>query len=207
MGESSVSHLSGQLEQESGIFYALLTQAEQDIVKATAKDLVQYLNSKGIAPFLIAGVGGVLRHTDPSRVRDIDLAVVGYKPRTKGRAMDAFRAFVIDYFRRIKERINDAKILQGYDSGQARYSNVWNEGIEGTLDGTPVEVATDLSNLGRWRSKGTWIKLQDCRPVDVQFVYNMNPEEWRKNQQKLFPEDKKNGKTPELYYAVLEERV
>jgi|GEM_PF-4178358 len=66
------------LEKTPTLFYSRLTQIERKTVKQIVGVSTRFLYNKQVPIFMIAGVGGILRRSDPSVARDIDLAVVCY---------------------------------------------------------------------------------------------------------------------------------
>ena len=172
-------------------------------------------------PFLIAGVGGILRFDDPAKARDIDLVAVGLKYAPVGRHnfdhVEEFTGIVNTYFDRLVTNL----ISQGVDvtsfiklrSGSGPFKD-HNKEFKGKLRmidlgiDLGVEVKSDLDSFGCYNSKGLQIVYEGLRPVDIQFSFNMTPGDWKQEQVRLTDiiGSKLEAKSREFPYAVLLER-
>ena len=210
---------SSELELTAGTFYGRITPAEADMVRATVDDVAGYLKRLERGPFLIAGVGSVLRFEDPELAKDIDLAVVGLKytkdlGKSRTHTFDQvinFTECVEGYFKRLVAKLKEGReeysLLQGSDTtfstGSGPFEG-WNDGFAGRKDGSSVEVRSHLEEFGGYDSKGLQIKHQGSRPVDAQFSFNQTPEEWKRNQEglrnSLFDHGEKSDK---FFYEIL----
>src|SRR3989344_2146452 len=179
-----------RLNQFPNVFYDRLNPMEAGSVKELTGNLRDYMYSKLRKNFLIAGVGGILRLEDPKKANDIDLAVVGfrYSPIGKHNFHDVvlFTQEVQEYF----ERFNIGLTMEQGIEGRITYLS--GSGPLGKLDiindfedgiGSIVSVKSELGEFGRYNSKGFQISLKDIKPIDVQFVFNRTPEEWKSEQQ------------------------
>lgn len=199
-------------------FYRRISDVEQKYVRATIGSINGYLLNQERLPFIIAGVGSILRLENPVYAKDIDLAVVGHtcdpnarikRHHTFNDVLD-FTRLVQGYFLQLKESIPGAHKIGDGGSGYFPFSHGsgpfrgCNEGIAGTVENIPIDVISELESFGRYNSKGLQLNYEHCRPIDVQFVFNRAIEEWFEQQESgSLNEQKQRGKVSELLYAVL----
>ncbi len=187
------------LELSPGRFYGALTDDEYRRVEQLRQHVHAYMVGLQPGHYLIAGVGGILRREDPSSARDIDLAVVGLKYGKIGEhgwnAVEAFSRTVRDYFQRSLLNMlheegftgKDLTVGDGSDGdsfleGSGPFGD-WKYGFMGEKKGLYVRADVDLESFGRYNSKGLQVRFRGMRPIDIQFVFNRTPEEWRADQQ------------------------
>ena len=210
------------LEQTAETFYAKLSAAEVAVVRGTLDDLGGYMNHLGQKEFLIAGVGGILRHQHPDFARDIDVAVVGltYPDLSGFEKVKAFTENVYGYFIHVidewRKAGREAKLGRGsnFSPGSGPFSHLDTEAV--LIGGeSPIEMATRFDDFGRYNSKGLQVRHDGSRPVDIQFVYDRAPQDWKLDQTRpgeLFlryeeerDEAVRKGTANKLLYAVLAE--
>lgn len=211
------------LEQDSAVFYGRLKEGEGDVVHATVDDIAAYMKSLQRGPFLVAGVGSVLRFENPEQARDIDLAVVGLKYTSfparhcahSSRHLIDFTQSVQWYFKGLKDRLLEGREEYRLLGGSDRFSDgsgpfaYWDDGFGARKkNGGSVEVRTELESFGRYNSKGLKVQYKPgLRGIDIQFVFNEDPEEWRFEQGRLEESPLgRPGKTDQFFYAVLHEQ-
>ena len=206
-----------RLEQERDVFLERVSPKEAEILETTVGDLRDYMQSLNRGSFLIAGVGSVLRFEDPSRAKDIDLAVVGFKyaPIQEHSLHDVsdFTDCVHRYFKGFSSRLGGKKVnlLEGSDSFSMG-SGVFDldEEIRISKEDLSLEIRTNLDSFGWYNSKGLQVNyLSEVRAIDIQFVFNQNPDEWRKEQERLrdSPTARALKKADAFFYSVLHEQV
>ena len=209
------------LEQHPDIFYGRLRASEVRKVQETIGTITDYMRNLDRGPFLIAGVGGVLRFADPEDAKDIDLAVVGLnytslpasgKKHTFQHVID-FTRVILEYFRRLEQshlgeggtKYNPLGMGSDRLSKGSGPFEGWDEGF-GFLE-TEVEARTSLESLGWYNSKGLQVRYKDVRPIDIQFVFNESPEEWKQEQECLEESPLgRIGKADRFFYSVFHEQ-
>lgn len=205
------------IEQTPEVFYSRLSQLEQKLVRVTVDNLGKFLVQEGKTPFLIAGVGGVLRQAKPFDAKDIDLAITGLKYGTAHSFGDVitFTRMIQSYFEQLEMHIDDVKDMSDdgsgplygplhFSTGSGPFRGL-NSGKKGTIAGVPVETISKLEGFSQYSTKGLQVCYENSRPIDIQFVFNKTIDEWRANQVSgSYPEyDKKQVKNPNFFYSVL----
>lgn len=205
------SPVRSSLEQDPKQFYDRLSPDEAKLVRSTVKGLEDYMRENCNGPFLIAGCGGILRSKHSGLAKDIDLAVVGFNYTLEGdhtfAQVVAFTKAVQGYFGRLLQKLKESRTeFHAFEinGGSGPFARV-DEGIETTLEGLSLEVRTDLEKFGWYNSKGFQLKPEHTRPVDIQFVFNRTPEQWRREQAQLAddPTSRTRHVGRPFYYAVL----
>ena len=203
----------GRLIQGRDIFYGRLCGPEVSRVQETIGTITDYMRYLDRGSFLIAGVGSVLRLENPEKAKDIDLAVVGLNytslPARERRhtfedVID-FTQVVRGYFGALKSRLGEGRtehIPLGKGSGPFAG---WDEGFRSLETG--VEARTSLDFFGWYNSKGLQVIYEGVRPIDIQFVFNEDPDEWRGEQECLGESPGgPGGKADRFFYSVLHEQ-
>ena len=202
-----------KLEQSADIFYRRISGREGKRVRWLVNDLQQFLQEQNCKSFLIAGVGGVLRRSDEDPINDIDLAVVGLKytteqePKTKD--FEGFMKTLKEYHSKIIYRMKHDEEVR--DIERIGSGSIWVSGSGGRATATDLalsEISTSQiksSNLdSSIISKGFLIQYSGGAPIDIQFVFNKTPNEW-KTDQKVIGEiqEPQGGKSREYFYSIL----
>lgn len=207
----ATSPVRDSLEQDPELFYSRLSPDEARLVRSTVKGLEDFMQEKCNGPFLVAGCGGILRAEHPSLARDIDLAVVGFNYTLEGSHTFAhvveFTRAVQGYFGMLLQKLKESGTeFSAFEigGGSGPFARV-NEGITTTLEGLALEVRTDLEKFGWYNSKGFQLKPEHTRPVDIQFVFNRTPEQWKRAQAQLTddPTSRTKHVGRPFYYSVL----
>lgn len=224
-GTNMVKYLpvdQSKLEQAADTFYSRMNQAESAIVRTAVNGLAAYMESLERGPFLIAGVGGILRYREPSMAEDLDLAVVGLKYTTSPNYdhsfahVEQFTGAVNTYFMNLISQLQEARVNHNVTHGSGPFKGM-NLSFEGKRGDLPIEVRSKVESFGWYNSKGLQVRcgdsesrpeLKKLRPLDIQFVFNETPDEWRQAQQSLVEihggyNDRKNH---QFFYAVLAEQ-
>jgi hypothetical protein len=208
-----------RIEQHHDIFYERLIPAEAERVR----ELVTHVRENSAAlytgPLAVAGVGGVLRRTNPFQATDIDLAIVGMK-YTSGPADLRQHSWqdVMEFTTKINDYFNSLGQELARRNGSQRDSYSFKRGSGPLADARINQQVTfhranekigtatsDLESFGPYSSKGFQIAFEGIRPIDMQFVFNMTVEGWMEKQKKLEGAQDKEGRpiSPIFYYARL----
>ncbi len=208
---------ANELEKSADFFYKQLTKRESEIVKLMVNDIQRYMKKLNRRPFLIAGVGGVLRFELPGFAKDIDLAVAGldYPGSSKvGHTFNDVEDFTgivqkffmeqVDVFKKSKYNLSQPT----YSRGSGPFGGM-NATIEGKLKGgSSIDLASNIESFGFYNSKGFQLKYNEARPVDIQFVFNEGPELWRLRQLTMQDRPRSSeGKDEKFFYSVLAEQL
>ena len=201
----------GILEQKPEVFYGRLRTEEVDPVRNIVEGLGEHMKSTAQGHFLVAGVGGILRRKNPWEAIDIDLAVVGYKfaplERHNFRHVTEFTSRASDYFEGLCNQLS----LDGLESDQVVFSRgsgplallelnrqrIFRKGKDEVLT-----AKSEIERFGQYDSKGIQITHKGMRPIDVQFVFNKNTEEWSTDQA-IFGLRSMSGSKEPFFYSVL----
>ena len=195
-----------QLEKSANDFYYRLTKAEKPLVEATVKDLAAFMGGRKV-PFLVAGVGSLLRLADAKQAKDIDLAIVGLKyTRTLNHGFDDVIRFTKDIKHYFDEATKDCVAVSdgsGY-RGSSPFAGL-NEEAKGMWHGRRVEMVPELEEFGLYGSKGMRLCFDHSRPIDVQCVFNRTVEEWKVDQAVNRSQgfEHKPSRVAPLFYAPL----
>lgn len=195
------------LERKPEDFFGHLSQLEVTAVKDVVELTSSYLMDL-VEPYIITAVGGILRRKTPRLAKDIDLAVVSTAFKSDYSDDERSDAGLADYRRYCShvetffETVRD-RLTRENGSPKLGYTIKWKGsdvpigetapkeegfeyGSEAQRDGRTEQINLSIRrNLGWWNSKGFRLGLPDCRPVDIQIVYNRTPEEWKEAQQRL----------------------
>jgi len=202
------------LEQTADVFYSRIAPIEREFVRATVDNIGGYLLQHGNVPFLIAGVGSILRNVNPALAKDIDLAVVGfsYAPQHQHSFDDviAFTHVVRSYFSHLAASLDESHEIGDGGSGMRPFSSGsgpfegCNEGIGGTVGGVDVRVVSELESFGPYDSKGLQVKYKDSRPIDIQFVFNKTVKGWIADQNRGYDREfSRERNDPRCLYSLL----
>lgn len=209
------------LEQPPEAFYSRLNNGEPEAVGKIVDSLKSYISEQvGEGNYLVAGVGGIFRLPHPGMAQDIDLAVVGLNYTSKPASqrthdfdhVTAFTRTVQEYFERLHQKLVSEFGLNSQEAGFDRRGSGsfahWDKKYSlGTKEEEPLitTLESDLESFGWWNSKGLRVCFPAIRPIDVQFVFNQNPEEWIQNQRTLKEEPSKTRRKISEYfpYAIL----
>lgn len=206
------------LEQPQELFYSRLNKGEPERVKETLETLKEYMTEKVENSFLIAGVGGILRFLDPRLAQDIDLAVVGLKytiePHSYGshsfQDVIEFTDKIQDYFEGLNRKLISELGLDNREisfdrDGSGPFAHFDRKYSIGAAKKPSTTLESDLESFGWWDSKGLRVCFDGIRPIDVQFIFNQSPEEWRTNQETLeeIPTETRRDISKRFPYAIL----
>lgn len=186
------------LEQDKSVFYGRITNKEEERVSYISESLAEFMMKQRGDNFLIAGVGGILRNDNPFNAKDIDLAVIGLKYTnfihdSRGHTWNdvvRFTGTIEGYFDLLNAKLAmeyglEAKnVKPSFGAGSGPFAGMGRkyESIDGL---TNVDVESEVESFSWWGSKGLQVRFEDIRPIDIQFVFNQWPDEWKKNQEKL----------------------
>ena len=213
---------SDTLEQNPEIFFNRMSPAEKELVQGIVPDIAEFMSSR-CAGFIIAGVGGILRYQNPSLAKDIDLAIVGLKyTHTPGRERThsfdqviQFTKTIQEYFERFGIHLPTGGFAPDESvGGRAQFHRGSGPfgGLDGQLnlvseeEGTKVTVVSQLESFSSYDSKGLQICYEGLRPIDLQFVFNKTPGEWKVDQLGLQDYRKRERIMDIFPYGVLLER-
>lgn len=212
--------MPSELERTAEHLYSRLTPREAEIVQDIVGHLQHYVPDITSNPFLITGVGSILRNTNPVTAQDIDIAIVGLKyfqdKPNGGRseipvaqitgANRFFTTIVNNYFDVLANRFEGA----GYCRAAPQEDTSLDHDllVELVQDKNKITLQSRIENFTYYGSKGVVLHVTGSRPIHVHFVFNKAVEEWRDWQTTLEdpPEKRKPGKSPKFFYAVLHER-
>lgn len=181
------------LQQHSDVFYSRMSEQEAKAVHEIVDEIARFMKRDGHVPFLIAGVGGVLRLADPAFAEDIDLAVVGLRPQPKEgeKSFEAFTRAVYGFYEEFlfRERASYGDVWHGRGSGfigrgSGPFSGL-DEGFAGGNEKDGLSGRTNLEDFGFWRSKGFSVRHGSLRPIDIQFSAVHMIDEWKRYQEEL----------------------
>ncbi|MBU0761038.1 MAG: hypothetical protein KJ600_03140 [Nanoarchaeota archaeon] len=194
MGQPIFSIDTARLEQPADVFYERLNNNEGVAVREIVGDVSRFMETERHVPYLIAGVGGILRFLEPEVAKDIDLAVVGLRPRCKPDEKDfvAFTRTVKEFFDRFAAglTLSYREFICGMGSGSLVGSGsgpFWllDEEFRGGTETERIEGRTHLERFGFYKSKGWQVKFNGARPIDIQFSAIPDCKEWSLNQYSL----------------------
>ncbi len=202
------------LEYPPKVFFDRLRDYEVDTVRGIVDFTGQFMASLDNEPYLIAGVGSILRCSDPGDAEDINLAVagLGFEDTFRGHRfhenVHRFTTIVNAYFTELVKLLGKSRSVQELQVKHAR-------GRYGNLDQRfrmvrGSEILEILSNLGSftrpYMTKGLRVWYRGGhRDLDVQFCFDKTPEQWRMKQYRGFGgrARQKNGMRTDFLYAVL----
>ena len=204
------------LERLAEEFYSRLNHGEPRAVRKIVDGLIKYMSSRG-QDYLVAGVGGILRFTHPNMAKDIDLAVVGFKyPQRENHYFDHVVQFTVDLHKYFEELNRNLVLEFGLQSKGVHLDKAGSGPFEHTDkkyslmaegdEDAAATIETDMESFGWYDSKGLRACFEAIRPIDIQFVFNKTPEEWRADQRTLRerPGDENRKKiSREFPYAIL----
>lgn len=215
-----------KLEQKAETFYNRLNKEESNMVQGVVKHIKacmpSYMESRDYIPkreeankFLIAGVGGILRYPNPELAQDIDLAVVGLKYTNRlhdyiSHSFEDVVEFTETITNYIEKLISDLGLESKgieFDYGSGPFRGFDDEYELSDDKGNISSIKSKLESFSLWGSKGLQVCFPNMRPIDIQFIFNQTPDEWKSNQKQL-PESRgqlssEKGKSKNFPYAIL----
>lgn len=203
------------LERRAGEFYPRLRSREARRVQEIVGNLELYMIFATTKPFLIAGVGSILRHDDPTRAEDVDIAVPGltyFNAQRNGgvvppeiiRARQVFTTIASAYFEVLAYHFE----REGYQKPPQRTDQSCDRSVELRRESELLVLTSHIEDFSYYGSKGLELAEKGSRPIHVHFVFNLTPEEWRARQARLEdpPAKRRSGKSPQFIYAVLKQK-
>jgi hypothetical protein len=204
-----VTKIIDSLEQPAAVFYDRMSPNERRAIDAIIDDLKAYMEVRG-QPYIIAGVGGLLRRENHFRAKDIDLAVAGMKYCHGKHDFSHVTEFTSDinrFFELLSMRDIDGNAPQEFTDGTgplAQAGRIMLANLGGaTADITARLGQFDNLHYGRLGSKGLRVQYPDMRPLDIQFIFNATPEEWISNQHMMREPFEAQHKLDSFPYAIL----
>lgn len=218
------------LERKPEDFFSRLSEKEREMTQKIVGTLDDYMTKRSSRPFLVAGVGSVLRYENPylAIANDIDLAVVGFKytpgiSESRGaHTFDhviSFTKSMEGYFEMLQKALNIAGVKSkgsGREPGRGRFAFSSTGPFKGLNQMKYLHLGedqigtleSDLETFGNYGSKGLHVCFEGLRPIDIQFLFNKTPAEWRADQYSLHEPFMKSSKfkSQDFPYAVLAEK-
>ncbi|MBS3167580.1 hypothetical protein J4216_00445 [Candidatus Woesearchaeota archaeon] len=196
---TGVGSSPNQLDFSAESFYNRLRIEEVERVRFLVDDITTFMVRNGCEEFLIAGVGSILRLENPEMARDIDLAVVGFNytvapARERGHGFESvihFTRSVSNYFDGLQVKLASLPgVKSSYPSYEAGSDDGilvsgsgpfarWNKDIWLLVADQQLRLTSDLETFGSYNSKGLSVRYGEGRPIDIQFVFNETPRDWR----------------------------
>lgn len=165
------------LELSADTFYRRLSPSEESRVKNIVEFTDGFLRPNE-DPYIIAGVGGILRNENSAGAKDIDIAVVGETYTAPGAQhefihVETFTRRIRQYFDELAQALGSRDVQYGRKHSSSPFQ-LW----EAECADGAASMRTDIGSFSRWDAKGMTVEFSDSRPIDVQWVFNKNLAAW-----------------------------